>query len=227
MVTHSTRRTDRSLLGRTFGVAADPQTYKHLLYLLARFPLGIAYFTVFVTGISLGLSLVPLLVGVPILAGVLAVGGYVGVLEATLLRKVLGRDVTWSPVDPNEMPLVPYLKTVATEPRNYLLVLLGLVSFATGNALFVALVVGFTLSVAFVLAPALYWIDGVQYTNATGSVDLGVTTVSGEQLAITTLPEALLVSLLGIVLTVAGLHLVNLTTRVYADITQALLSSGE
>lgn len=210
-----------------FGVAADPQTYKNLLYLLVRFPLGIAYLTVFVTGIAVGVSLVPLLVGIPILAGVLTAAGYVGAVEAFLLRTLLGRAVTWSTVDPSETPVVPYLKQVATTPENYLLLILAFVSFATGNALFVALVVGFALSLSLVIAPATYWMDGVQYFNAPESIDVGFMTISEEQLLIETLPEAFLVSLIGIVLTVVGLHLVNLTTRGYAEVTESLLSSSE
>ncbi|WP_257300397.1 sensor domain-containing protein [Haloarchaeobius sp. FL176] len=227
MTAQSTGRTSSSLLGRIFGVAADPQTYKNLLYLLVRFPLGIAYLIVFVTLLSLGVSLVPLLIGVPILAGVLSVAGYVGVVEAALLRTLLGRDIVWTPTNPNDTPVVPYLKQVATDPHNYLLLLLAFVSFATGNVLFVGLVVWFALSFSFVIAPAAYRFDNVQYFTASGPVELGIVSVSEEQLVIDTVPEALLVSLLGIVTTVIGLHLVNLTTQVYADITESLLSTSE
>jgi hypothetical protein len=191
-----------------------------------RFPLGIVYLTVFVTLLSVGVSLVPLLVGVPILAGVLSVAGYVGVIEAALLRTFVGRDVVWTPTNPNDTPIVPYLKQVATDPHNYVFLILAFVSFVTGNALFVGLVVWFTLSFSFVIAPVAYRLDGVQYFNAAGPVDLGIVSVSEEQLVVDTMPEALLVSLLGIVTTVIGLHLVNLTTRVYADITESLLSSS-
>jgi hypothetical protein len=211
---------------RTLGVATDAQTYKNLLYLLIRFPLGIAYFTLFVTGLSLGMSLVPLLAGIPILAGVLAMAGYVGVVEAALLRTFLDRDVEWSPVDPNDTPVVPYLKQVATDPKNYLLMILALASFVTGNALFIALVVGVTLSLSLVVAPAVYWMDDVQYLHSSESIDLGITTISEGQL-IETLPEALLASLIGVVLVVVGLHLINLTTRAYAGVTEALLSASK
>ncbi|MFC4408188.1 sensor domain-containing protein [Haloarchaeobius iranensis] len=227
MRAHTTGRTSSSLLGRIFGVAVDRQTYRNALYLLLRFPLGIVYLTVFVTLLSVGVSLVPLLVGVPILAGVLAVAGYVGVIEAALLRTLVGREAAWTPTSPNDTPIVPYLKQVATEPHNYLFLILAFVSFVTGNTLFVALVVWFALSLSFVIAPAVYRVEGVQYFNVAGPVDLGIVTVTESQLIVDTLPEALLVSLVGIVSTVIGLHLVNLTTRVYADITAAVLSTSE
>lgn len=208
-------------------MTADAQTYKNLLYLLVRFPLGIAYLTVFVVGLSVGMALVPLLVGIPILAGVLAVAGYVGVLEAALLRTFFARDTTCSTLDPGETPVVPYVKQATTDSKHYLLLLLALSSFVTGNALFVGLVVWFALSLSFSIAPAVYWIDGIQYVNLPASIDLGIATISGERLAINTLPEALLVSLVGIILTVLGFHLINLTARIYADSTEKVLSASD
>jgi len=78
----------RSLANHVFGVGFRRETYHNLAYLLTRFPLGIAYFTTLVTGLSLGVGLVPVVVGIPILAGVLALGGYIGVIEAGLLRRL-------------------------------------------------------------------------------------------------------------------------------------------
>jgi hypothetical protein len=43
-----------SLANRIFGVGFRRETYANLAYLLTRFPLGIAYFTVLITGLSLG-----------------------------------------------------------------------------------------------------------------------------------------------------------------------------
>ncbi|MFT4948969.1 MAG: hypothetical protein ACI9CA_001100, partial [Natronomonas sp.] len=57
----------RSVPGRVFGVVTDGMTYRRIVYLLLRFPLGMAYFTTFMTGLALGVALVPLGVGIPIL----------------------------------------------------------------------------------------------------------------------------------------------------------------
>ncbi|MFT4882480.1 MAG: hypothetical protein ACI9HI_002506, partial [Salinirussus sp.] len=35
----------RSVPGRVFGVVTDGMTYRRIVYLLLRFPLGMAYFT--------------------------------------------------------------------------------------------------------------------------------------------------------------------------------------
>jgi hypothetical protein len=218
----------QSLVGRVLGVGVRRDTYANLAYLLARFPLGIAYFTVFVTGLSLGVGLIPVVVGVPILAGVLALAGYVGVVEAELLRRLYGRDVSYDVPDPGELPTTEYLKTVATTPRNYLLVVFALGSFAVGVQLFVAVTVVFTLALALVAAPLLYWVPGFNYTltQATGTVDVGPATVDVGSLggaSISTLPEALVASVLGVIVCLAGLHAVNLTAWVLSSVTERLL----
>jgi hypothetical protein len=229
MSNQATVTRDRSVVGRTLGVAFRKETYANMAYLLVRFPLGIAYFTVFVTGISLGVALIPLVVGIPILAGVLALAGYIGRIEAGLLRELLGREVTWSTADAGELALWPYLKTVTTRPGNYLLAVFALGSFALGIALFTGLTVWFTLAVVLVLAPVLYWIPGVSYQVTTAdAITVGPVSVSADtanQLPITTLPEALVASLFGIVLAVIGLHLVNGTAHLLSSLTERALAS--
>jgi hypothetical protein len=53
-----------------FGVLRRSETYRNLGYDLLAFPLGIAYFVFLVTGLSVGVGLVIIWVGVPILLGV-------------------------------------------------------------------------------------------------------------------------------------------------------------
>lgn len=224
----TTNVSGESSIRRVFDVGSRPETYKNLAYLLARFPLGIVSFTVLVTGLSMGVGLTPLLVGLPILAGVLAIGGYIGVVEAELLRRLYGHDVAYDVPDPSELPITEYLKTVATTPSNYLLVLLGFASFGAGISLFVAITVVFTLALTFAVAPLVYWMPGVNYelTHGTETVDIGSVSVEISSVAggsINTLPEALLASLLGVVVCLVGLHAINLTAGLLSGLTQRLL----
>lgn len=219
----------QSRVSRVFGVGFRRETYANLVYLLARFPIGIAYFTTFVTGLSVGLALVPLVIGVPILAGVLGLAGYVGVVEASLLRRLRGVEVFHDPADPGELSMVTYLKTVATDPRNYLFVLFAFVSFAVGITLFVLITVVFTLALTLVAAPALYWLPGVDYemTGAEGTLELGALSVESGSFvgdSIDTFPEALLASLLSVVICLVGLHAVNLTARLHEDVSERLVT---
>lgn len=221
----------QSLISRALGVGTRRQTYANLLYLLARFPLGIAYFTIFVTGVSLGVSLVPVVVGIPILAGVVGLAGYVGLIEVELLKKLYGQDMSYTVADPRELSITTYLKAIVTTPRNYLLVLFAFLSFVIGLHVFVAVIVGFTLALTLAVAPLVYWIPGIEYelTQASGTVDVGSVAINLGSLtgiSINTLPEAVVASGLGIICYLVALHAVNLTAWVFRTLTERLLRIG-
>lgn len=223
--------TSTGLLGRVVGVAGRRETYENLAYLLARFPLGVAYFTTFVTGLSVGLALLPLLVGVPILAGVVAAAGYVGVVEAALLRRLRDRSVGYDLNGPGEQPLTTYLATAVTTPRNYLLLLFALGSFAVGIPLFAVVVTGVTLSATLLAAPVLYWLPGVDYrfTTAQGPVNVGPVTLDAAAvrvLEVSGFTDALAASLVGAVVSLVGLHAANLTARLVGAGTERLLRTA-
>jgi hypothetical protein len=60
-----------SVVSRSFGVVARPQTYRNVAYLLLGLPLGTLWFTLLVSGVSVGISLLAVaLLGIPILLGV-------------------------------------------------------------------------------------------------------------------------------------------------------------
>jgi hypothetical protein len=80
---------DTNPLERLYGVFAKPQTYLNLLYLLLAFPLGLAYFVFLVTGLSLGVGLLILWVGLLILAGVLALCWPLALFERQLAISLL------------------------------------------------------------------------------------------------------------------------------------------
>jgi hypothetical protein len=223
-----------SVARRVFGVGFRRETYANLAYFLVRFPLGIAYFTVLITGLSLGIGLIPLLIGIPILAGVLAIGGYIGVVEAELLRRFRGDNITVEPASPRELSVTDYLKTVATTPRNYVLVVFGLASFVVGTPLFVSVIVVFSLGVALIATPLTYWIPGVEYritdsgsTIETDSLPIqaGVDVGSVAGGSINTLPEALVASVAGVVICLMGLHAVNLSAWLLSGVTERIVMS--
>jgi hypothetical protein len=96
----------RPLITRFFGVYAEPRAWGSLFYLLFSLVTGIIYFTWVVTGISLSLGLLVLIVGLPI-AGLflLSVRG-ITLVEGRLIEALLGvrmprrplfsrRDIGW------------------------------------------------------------------------------------------------------------------------------------
>jgi signal transduction histidine kinase len=79
-----------SLPARVLGVPFRPATWRHVLYLLLAFPLGVAYFVVLVTGISLGGGLAVLLVGLVVLAATVLATRFMAGVERALAGRLLG-----------------------------------------------------------------------------------------------------------------------------------------
>jgi hypothetical protein len=89
-LTTRTRRDKGSFLSRFFGVVIDPRAWGALLYFLFTLATGIIYFTWTITGISLSLGLLILIIGIPI-AGVfiLSTRG-LALLEGRMVEALLG-----------------------------------------------------------------------------------------------------------------------------------------
>lgn len=75
-----------------FGVPFQPQTYLNLLYLLLAFPLGLAYFIFAAVGLSLGVGLAVLVVGIPILLLVVLSALGIAAFELWLADRLLDSD---------------------------------------------------------------------------------------------------------------------------------------
>jgi hypothetical protein len=205
--------TTRSAGPPVVGALTDAQTYKNAAYLFLRFPLGVAYFTILVTLISVGLSLTVLVVGLGVLAFVLPVVTYLGSIEAALARELLGRDVDYERPDPGDRPLVPYLKQVATDRRSYLLLGYVFLTFPVGILLFTVFVTLGTLSAASIIAPLVYYRPGVEYELGTLDAFGGVGPV-----VVDTFPEAVALSLLGVVVGLVTVHLTNVLARAHGAV---------
>ncbi|MCX5998627.1 MAG: sensor domain-containing protein, partial [Chloroflexi bacterium] len=81
---------EASLLSRTFGVFADPKAWGSLLYMLLALVTGIIYFTWVVTGISVSLGLMVLIVGIPLVILFLLSVRVIGFVEGRLVEALLG-----------------------------------------------------------------------------------------------------------------------------------------
>ena len=79
----------RSLLGRFFGVAADPYTYGSLFYMLLAMATGIFYFTWVVTGASVSVGLLILIIGIPLLLFLMSVR-LLSLVEGRIVEVLLG-----------------------------------------------------------------------------------------------------------------------------------------
>jgi hypothetical protein len=86
-----------SALTRFFGVVARPQTWLGILFQWLAFPLGLFYFVFLTTGLSLGIGLVVVWVGIPILMVVAGAWWLFGAFERLQAHYLLGADVPPAP----------------------------------------------------------------------------------------------------------------------------------
>jgi hypothetical protein len=83
---------------RFLGVAVDLRAYAALFYLFASLALGVLYFTIAATGLSLSLGLIVLIVGLPFLVGFLIAVRGIAVVEGRIVEALLGVRMPRRPV---------------------------------------------------------------------------------------------------------------------------------
>lgn len=202
---------DSDWVRAVFSVAWEPATYLNILYLLISLPLGIVYFAFLTTGFALGLGLAILWIGLPILLlMVLAVYGLTG-FERLLAIHLLGQEVT-----PVREPLPQesawqWLKGVLTTPATWKGLLFLLLKLPLGIFSFVMTVVLLSLSLAFIVSPLLVLGGGV---------------IDFELWVADTLPEALLCTILGLVLLLISLHILNALAWLWGLMARAFLGKS-
>ena len=86
-----------SAIVRFFGVVRRPETWLGILFDWLAFPLGLFYFVFLVTGLSLGVGLVVVWVGIPILLVVAGAWWLFGSFERVQARHLLRADVPPAP----------------------------------------------------------------------------------------------------------------------------------
>lgn len=220
MSARTSSSTLRSGGGRLLSPITDPQTYRNIAFLLLRLPFTIAYFTAFLTGVTLGVSLIPLVVGIPILGVVLGFAEYAARFEAAVCRRFLGQRITYTlRHNPGEDPLVPYLKSTLTDPRLYALVAYFLASQFIGIATFTLVVVVFTLGITLTVAPLAYPLPFTSYEAP--QFDW-----AGGTVVIDTLPEALAASVVGLLVLFAGIHVSNALAVGHGKLTAAVFGDS-
>ena len=186
-----------------FGVIGRRRSYLNVLYLLLALPLATVYFTVVVTGLSLGVSLMLLaLVGVPILVGLWYVIHAFMQLERALAIGLVG--VPAPPVDP--LPAWPgglwrHFKNFMRHGPTWKGVLYLLLRLPVAIVMFTVAVTLISVSLGLTFAPAYMW--------ASDTVTWGDRTIDPFW------PSFLLVPI-GVVLVFVSLHAMNALATICA-----------
>lgn len=144
----------RSWLARFFGVYADPRAWGALLFMLIAFVTGIIYFVWAVTGLSLSLSLMILIIGVPFtILFLLSVRG-LALLEGRLVEALLGIRMPRRPSFSHQgMKLLDRLKALLTDKATWLMLVYMLVQFMLGIVYFIVIVIALSFSLTFIAIP--------------------------------------------------------------------------
>ena len=144
----------RSLLARFFGVVADPHTYGALFYMLLSLATGIFFFTWVVTGLSLSLGLLILIIGIPLT--VLFFGSVRGLalLEGRLVEALLGERMPRRPrYTDRSRTWLQRIGDMFTDGRTWLTLLYFVLMLPLGVIYFTLAVTLLSLSLSLIWAP--------------------------------------------------------------------------
>jgi hypothetical protein len=172
--------------------------FLNLVYLLLGLPVGVVYFTVLVTGFSLGFGLLITLIGIPILLGMIFMTYLLADFERSLAARMLGLEIVKPEARPVAGDSTIALLAVQLRDWNFWRQFLYLVlKMPLGIFTFTLAVTLTTLSLAFLAAPIMViYFPGVNYMVA------GVSRVD-------TLGEASLVFVGGVVASMATVVILN------------------
>ncbi len=191
----------------------NPCTYGGIAYLLLALPLGIAEFTFLVTAISLGAGLAVTLIGIPILIVTVYAWRWIAQLERRLIAAMTGRVIAdpYRPLPP-EGSLWRRLGARLADPATWKDLVFLLLQLPLGAVAFVVTASVLSVGVAALFAPVTFWAipDGI---------DMGVVVVD-------TLPEALVLAVLGALVLRLGIPCLGALARAYGAYAELLLGSN-
>ena len=205
-------------VGRFFRVVVSGQAYLNLLYLLAAFPLGILYFVLLVSGLSLGIPLLIVWVGIPILLMVGALWWVLASFECFMAIHWLKEDVpVMSRPSIEGADVWARFKDYLANPVTWKSLLYLFMKFPLGGAGFVLLATLISLTLAFLTMPFMYEFLPEFQAGVVFSPGLPTWHVDS-------MNDALLVALIGLMLWPVTLHVTNGLAWVHAKFARVMLS---
>jgi uncharacterized membrane protein len=145
-----------SLLGKFFGVAADPRTYGALFYSVLALATGIFYFTWVVTGLSLSAGLAVMIIGVPFAILFLGSVRILSLVEGRIVETMLGERMPRRPLySARGKGWMERIVDMFTDPRTWSTLLYMVAMLPLGILYFTVIVTLLTVAIAFVAGPVL------------------------------------------------------------------------
>lgn len=148
-----------TILGRFFGVLADPGAWGALFYMLLALVTGTIYFTIVVTGLSLTFGLSILIIGIPLALLFIAIVRAVSLAEGRLVEGLLGLRMPRRPRTVGQTGnLWERIKSWFTDYRTWTTMLYMVLQLMFGTIYFTVVVTGLSLALAFIALPFAQWI---------------------------------------------------------------------
>jgi signal transduction histidine kinase len=134
------------------------RTWKETTHLLLNMPIGIATFTIIVTGFALGFGMLITLIGIPILIGMLYVSRAMGWFERGRAKLLLGLDVPspYRPSPPRDTWWRPFLSKV-TDPATWTEIVYHLLLLPIGIFTFTVAFTFWVLGLSLLFLPVYAW----------------------------------------------------------------------
>jgi uncharacterized membrane protein len=202
--------------GRFFGVIAEPRTYAALFYMVLALATGIFYFTWVVAGLSMSAGFAVLIIGVPFVILYFGSVHVLSLVEGRIVEVMLGERMPRRPLySARGRPLLERIKDMFTDPRTWSTQLYFLLMLPLGILYFTLVVTGLSVSLSLALSPLLLLFGNEQWIHIDGML------LQQEPWAWP------LVSLGGIVLLFATLHLSRFIGKWHGQLAKHLLVKSE
>jgi len=201
------------------GVVADPQSYRNLGYLLLGLPIGTLWFTVLVTALSVGFSMIVVaLLGIPMLLGTWYLTRWFANAERLTANVLLGQQLAAAPMAaPAHGNPWSQLRSMSAEHDRRRELGFLMLRFPAGIATFTAAVTALAVPVVVAMAPFTARYGGEQ--------PFGEWSHSARIEAAASSPWAWFLVPLGAVLLIGSFHLLNVLARACGRWTSAWLGN--
>jgi len=161
----------RTAIGQFFGIYGDPRAWTSLFFMLLSIVTGTLYFTVTVTGASLSVGLLILIIGIPVLLLFVGFERVLALVEGRIVEGLLGVRMPRRPRYPaTGVPMLQRIKDMLRDRRTYTTMLYFVLMLPLGIAYFTVAVVGIAVSAALIAAPFAFVLEDMGMVQLSSGV---------------------------------------------------------
>jgi len=163
---------NKSIVSRFFGIFADAGAWGSLIYMIFALVTGIIFFTWAVTGISIGISMIFLIIGIPIIILFLYSVRGIGFVEGRLVEALLGERMPRRTKFTNRnIKLWDRIKELLTDRTTWTGILYMILQLPIGIIYFTFMIVMLSVSISTVFAPLINIIWDIPIVSHTGDFE--------------------------------------------------------